>query len=238
MWKIIKWPLIYFVVQFLLIFILAYYYINGGNNIEGFNSFFSDKQIYIVIILGIIFIPLLISNYRHFKVKGKKINIVSLIFLGIIISLLYNVFAYYLDGLFFKTGLYSSQNNIITTLIATGIIGPIVEELMFRGIIYNELKLKVAPMKAILLTTFFFAIIHLNVLQIIYTFAVGFLFIFFYEKYKDIKAAIIFHMSLNITTTLFLPLLIKNIFILNYIVFLLSLITLFILFKYTKTLKA
>ncbi len=237
MWKIIKWPLIYFVVQFLLIFILAYYYLNGGNNIEGFNSYLNDKQIYIAIVLGIIFIPLLIHDYRKFKENGKKINIGGLILLGVIISLLYNVFAFYLNEYFLKTDLYSNQSNLITTLISTGLIGPIVEELMFRGIIYNELKLKLSPMKAILLTTLFFAIIHLNILQIIYTFAVGFLFIFFYEKYKDIKAAIIFHMTLNITTTLFLPFLIKNIFVLNYSIFLFCLVVLFIVFSYTKILK-
>lgn len=238
MWKIIKWPLIYFIVQFLLIFILAYYYVSSGNNMDLFANFLTDKQIYIVIILGIIFIPLLINNYRKFKQKSKKINISSLILLGIVISLLYNFLAYYLNELFFKNVLYIEQNNMIITLISTGIIGPIIEELMFRGIIYNELKLKVSPMKAILLTTLFFAIIHFNILQIIYTFAVGFLFIFFYEKYKDIKAAIILHMTLNITTTLFLTLLTKNIFILNYSIFIISLIVLFIVFKYTKIIKA
>lgn len=237
MWKIIKWPLIYFVVQFILVFILAYYYINGGNNIEGFNSFLSDKQVFIAIILGIIFIPLLTKNYRKFKQNSKKINVISLILLGIIISLLYNVFAFYLNEYFLKTDLYSNQSNIITTLISTGLIGPIVEELMFRGIVYNELKLKVSVMKAILLTTFFFAIFHFNILQMIYTFAVGFLFIFFYEKYKDIKAPIIFHMTLNITTTLFLTILTKNIFVLNYSIFMISLVSLFIVFKYTKILK-
>ena len=108
---------------------------------------------------------------------------------------------------------------------------------MFRGIIYNELKLKVKPMTAILLTTFFFFFFFLNILQVVYTFAVGFLFIFFYEKYKDIKASIILHMSLNITTTLFLPILVKNILTVNYSIFLISLVSLFILFQYTKVLK-
>ena len=238
MWKVIKWPLIYFVIQFILIFILAYYYVSSGNNMEGFNSFFSGKQVYIAIILGIIFIPILIYNYRVFKQTGRKLNVLGLIFLGIIISLLYNVFAFYLNEYLLKTELYSNQNNVVATLISTGLIGPIIEELMFRGIIYNELKTKVSVMKAILLTTFFFAIIHFNILQIIYAFAVGFLFIFFYEKYKDIKAPIIFHMALNITTTLFLPLLIKNIFAINYAIFLISLVSLFIVFQYTKIIKS
>lgn len=238
MWKIIKWPLIYLVIQFILIFALAYYFVSNGNNIKGFNNFLVDKQIYIAIALGIIFIPLLIYGYRDFRQDGRKINVFGLILLGIIISLLYNVFAFYLNEYFLKTDLYSNQNNLLTTLVITGLIGPIIEELMFRGIIYNELKLKVSPMKAILITTLFFAITHFNVLQIIYTFAVGFLFIFFYEKYKDIKAPIILHMTLNITTTLFLPLLTKNIFAVNYTVFLISLVGLFIAFQYTKIFKS
>ncbi len=238
MWKVIKWPIIYFIIQFILIFFLAYYYISNGEDITLFNNYLSNKQIYIALILAIIFIPLLIKEYRNYKIIGKKIDIISLIILGIVISLVYNVFAFYIDDLFLKTNLYSYQNNIITTLITTGIIGPIIEELMFRGIIYNELKVKLSPMKAIILTTLFFAIIHFNILQIIYTFALGFLFIFFYEKYKDIKASIILHASLNITTTLFLPLLTTNNFIINYSIFIVSLVSLFILFKYTKIFKA
>ena len=238
MWKVIKWPIIYFIIQFILIFFLAYYYISNGEDITLFNNYLSNKQIYIALILAIIFIPLLIKEYRNYKIIGKKIDIISLIILGIVISLVYNVFAFYIDDLFLKTNLYSYQNNIITTLITTGIIGPIIEELMFRGIIYNELKVKLSPMKAIILTTLFFAIIHFNILQIIYTFALGFLFIFFYEKYKDIKASIILHASLNITTTLFLPLLTTNNFIINYSIFIVSLVSFFILFKYTKIFKA
>ena len=108
MWKIIKWPLIYLVIQFILIFALAYYFVSNGNNIEGFNNFLVDKQIYIAIALGIIFIPLLIYGYRDFRQDGRKINVFGLILLGIIISLLYNVFAFYLNEYFLKTDLYSN----------------------------------------------------------------------------------------------------------------------------------
>ena len=237
MWKVVRWPIIYFVVQFLLTFFLAYYYINSGNDIASFNTYFNTKQIYVAIILGIIFIPLLNKEFNKYKEKGDKISLKFLIIIGIIISLLYNVIAFYLNDFIFKTNLYSKQNNILVTLITTGIIGPIIEELMFRGIIYNELKLKFPSMKAILLSTLIFAIIHLNILQILYAFAVGFLLIFVYEKYKNIKASIVLHMTLNMTTTLYLPLLITNNFILNYSVLILSLIVLFVILKYTKFFK-
>ena len=235
--KIIKWPLIYFLFQFILIFLLSYYYVSNGNDVNLFNDYLSTKQIYIALIVAIIFIPLLINDYKKYeKQTNTKINYFYLIILGVILSLMYNVFAYYLNFVL-KTSLFDNSNNIAITLLSTGILGPIIEELMFRGIIYNELKSKYSNMKSILITTIFFAIIHINIIQILYALIIGFILIFVYEKYNNIKAPIILHMASNITTTLFLPLLIKNNLIINYGIFIFSLILLIILKKYTKLFK-
>ena len=235
--KIIKWPLIYFLFQFILIFLLSYYYVSNGNDVNLFNDYLSMKQIYIALIVAIIFIPLLINDYKKYKKQtNNKINYFYLIILGVILSLMYNVFAYYLNFAL-KTSLFDNNSNIAVTLLSTGILGPIIEELMFRGIIYNELKSKYSNMKSILITTIFFAIIHINIIQILYALIIGFILIFVYEKYNNIKAPIILHMASNITTTLFLPLLIKNNLIINYGIFIFSLILLIILKKYTKLFK-
>ncbi len=235
--KIIKWPLIYFLFQFILIFILSYNFITNGNDASLFNEYLKTKQIYITLIIAIIFIPLLINDYKKYKKSDYiKINYFYLIILGIILSLVYNVFAYYFNFLL-KTSLFDNNNNLIITLISTGLIGPIIEELMFRGIIYNELKNKYKIMKAILMTTIFFAVIHFNIIQILYALAIGFILIFVYEKYKNIKAPIVLHMASNITTTLFMPLLIQNNFIINYSIFLICLILLIVIKKYTNILK-
>ena len=235
--KIIKWPLMYFLFQFILIFLLSYYYVSNGNDVNLFNDYLSTKQIYIALIVAIIFIPLLINDYKKYeKQTNTKINYFYLTILGIILSLIYNVFAYYLNFVL-KTSLFDNSNNIAITLLSTGILGPIIEELMFRGIIYNELKSKYSNMKSILITTIFFAIIHINIIQILYALIIGFILIFVYEKYNNIKAPIILHMASNITTTLFLLLLIKNNLIINYGIFIFSLILLIILKKYTKLFK-
>ena len=239
MWKVIRWPLIYFVIQFLLIVIMAYFYIQGGNAIDEFNSFLLDKQLLIVVILGLIFIPLLLIDYKknYYNSEVEKINIPILLIIAVLLSLVYNVFAYYVNNFTFQTSLFDSNGNILYVLLATGLIGPVIEELMFRGIIYNELKKKIASMAAILITTLFFALTHFNIFQVIYALALGFILIFVYEKYKDIKAPIILHMASNITTTLFVPLLIKDNFIVNYSIFLIGLIGLFLIKKYTKFFK-
>lgn len=235
--KIIKWPLMYFLFQFILIFLLSYYYVSNGNDVNLFNDYLSTKQIYIALIVAIIFIPLLINDYKKYKKQtNTKINYFYLIILGVILSLMYNVFAYYLNFAL-KTSLFDNNSNVAVTLLSTGILGPIIEELMFRGIIYNELKSKYSNMKSILITTIFFAIIHINIIQILYALIIGFILIFVYEKYNNIKAPIILHMASNITTTLFLPLLIKNNLIINYGIFIFSLILLIMLKKYTKLFK-
>lgn len=235
--KVIKWPIIYFLFQFTLLFLLAYSYTSSGNDVNLFNEYLSSKQIYLAFILAIIFIPLLIKDYEKYNISNKiKINNFSLVILGIILSLIYNIFAYYFNFLL-KTSLFDNNNDLIITLISTGLIGPIIEELMFRGIIYNELKNKYSNMQAILITTIFFAIIHFNIIQILYGLIIGFILIFVYEKYKTIKAPIILHMASNITTTLFLPILVKNILIINYSIFLICLILLIIIKKYTKIFK-
>lgn len=235
--KIIKWPLIYFLFQFILIFLLSYYYVSNGNDVNLFNDYLSTKQIYVALIVAIIFIPLLINDYKKYKKQtNTKINYFYLIILGVILSLMYNVFAYYLNFAL-KTSLFDNNSNVAVTLLSTGILGPIIEELMFRGIIYNELKSKYSNMKSILITTIFFAIIHINIIQILYALIIGFILIFVYEKYNNIKAPIILHMASNITTTLFLPLLIKNNLIINYGIFIFNLILLIMLKKYTKLFK-
>ena len=235
--KIIKWPIIYFLFQFILIFLLSYIYMFSGNDINLFNEYLNSKQIYLALILAAVFIPLLIKDYKKINFdKENKINYLQLIIVGIILSLIYNIFAYYFN-FFIRTSLFDNNNNLIVTLISTGLLGPIIEELMFRGIIYNELKNKYSNTKAILITTVFFAIIHFNIIQVLYGLIIGFILIYAYEKYKNIKAPIILHMSSNITTTLFLPILVKNILIINYSIFLICLILLIIIKKYTKIFK-
>lgn len=234
MWKIIKWPIIYLVVQLFLIILFAYYFVSNGNNPNLFGDFLNSNKIYMILIISIVFIPLLLFNYKKFNIKEEKINIKTsllLIILGIIISLIYNNLAYYIDLYFLKSNLFST-NNISLTIIITLILGPIIEELIFRGIMYNEAKKIYSNMKSILIVTTIFALFHFNILQIVYAFALGFLLIFVYEKYKSLKAPIILHITSNVISALYTIYFIKYGFIFNYIIFIMSITLLFIIKKY------
>lgn len=58
-------------------------------------------------------------------------------------------------------------------IVAIALLGPIVEELLFRGAIFQALLKDYSPMKAILLSSFLFAVFHLNPAQMIPAFLMG-----------------------------------------------------------------
>lgn len=237
MFKIIKWPIIYMVVQFILIFLLAFYFVYTNENLELFSNYLSSMQIYLVIVLAIIFIPILMKQYKKLNLEQNKIDsnsIILLIGIGIFLSLFYNILIFYINKLIPFTNLYGNNEKIFITLLSTGLIGPIIEEYMFRGLVYNEALKKYSNIKSILITTLIFALFHSSMAQMIYAVIIGLILIWVYEKYKNIKVPIILHMACNITTTLFMSFLIKDYLTINFIIFILSIVCLFTIIKVLK----
>lgn len=235
--KVLKWPLIVAATMLGGIILWAIIYSMLGNDPTLFASHVNTYYLILVILIGLIFIPLLLKLYKSKKLLENQLpNILFIIIFGVCLSLFYNTLVFNLNKVFSFTNLYDGSTNIIYSLIATGLIGPILEELLFRGIVYNELKAIYPNMKSILLCSFIFALFHFTGVQMIYAFGLSFLLIYVYEKYKSIKAPIILHMTSNITTTLFLPFLIKDNFNVNISIMILSLIILVLIF-YLKMYK-
>ncbi len=90
------------------------------------------------------------------------------------------------------------SNPLILKVLALVIAGPIVEELIFRGLIYKRLKGYTDVMKAVYISSAIFGIYHFNLVQGLYGFALGILLCFVYDKYKTIAAPIILHTSANL----------------------------------------
>lgn len=85
-------------------------------------------------------------------------------------------------------------------LLCVGILVPVAEELVFRGLIYRRLRRYSKILPAILISAFLFGIYHGNVVQFIYAFFAGIGLAFVYEKKKSIFAPIILHVVMNITS--------------------------------------
>lgn len=82
-------------------------------------------------------------------------------------------------------------------LFSYGVISPIAEELMFRGIIHNYLRRFMVPKLALLISSALFGIYHMNFVQGMYGFLMGCLIVYAYEYFGDFKMAVAVHAGAN-----------------------------------------
>ncbi len=85
-------------------------------------------------------------------------------------------------------------------IIGLGILVPIAEEVLFRGVLYKRLRVYLRPLSAMLWSAIIFGAYHGNIVQLIYAFACGMLLAWSYEKFGTIKAPILGHICMNMTS--------------------------------------
>lgn len=83
-------------------------------------------------------------------------------------------------------------------LILYGIISPLVEELVFRGIIFNRIKRFYSSQKAVIFSALLFGAFHANLPQFIYGTCMGMLMALCYERTDCFGAPVAFHMAANV----------------------------------------
>ncbi len=86
-------------------------------------------------------------------------------------------------------------------LLCVGIIGPIAEEYVFRGVIYPRLKDYLGVWWAVLLSALLFGAFHGNLVQFIYATLMGVALAWSAEYFHTLKASILLHISANIWVT-------------------------------------
>ena len=86
-------------------------------------------------------------------------------------------------------------------ILVVGIISPVAEELLFRGIVYNRLHEYSSFLSAAIWSALMFAVLHENLVQGVYAFLFGMLACYLYERYGTILAPIIMHVAANLLAT-------------------------------------
>lgn len=87
---------------------------------------------------------------------------------------------------------------LIYSAIFTGIIGPIIEELFFRGFMYNAFKKRIGIFWAMFITSAIFASLHSNLVSFFPILALGFVLAYMYEKTGTIVSSVTVHMVHNL----------------------------------------
>ena len=90
----------------------------------------------------------------------------------------------------------SGQTGIFS-FMTIAIAAPILEELIFRGIILDGLLKKYSPLKSILVSSILFGIVHLNPWQFVTALAIGSLSGWVYYKTRNLMLCIVIHFVNN-----------------------------------------
>lgn len=85
-----------------------------------------------------------------------------------------------------------------TGIILYGIVSPLAEEIIFRGIVYNRLRRQYTKWIAIVGSALIFGVYHGNIVQALYGFLLGMLIAVLYEKYGSFTVPVLLHSAANI----------------------------------------
>lgn len=97
----------------------------------------------------------------------------------------------------------SNGSPLITILIVV-IIGPIAEEVLFRGVIYGKLRDSFNVTQAAVISAAIFGIYHKNIVQGIYAALFGIILAYIFEKTQTIWGSVLMHMVFNLSSYLIL----------------------------------
>ena len=221
----VLYPLgIYFLIQFVVVILFTIYLAAMNPELaadrskaDEFNDLVMGYSITMTLICDAILIPIMIVIMRFDLKKlskrgydrvlqnvsyAKYLLVIPFSFIGMMVCNFLATFALNaLPDSFTKSydsaaaAIYSGDK--VSMVIAVAIVGPILEELLFRGVVYNRIKDMFNPVVAIISSAIIFGIFHMNWVQGIYASTLGILLAYLYYKYKTIYASIIMHMTCN-----------------------------------------
>jgi hypothetical protein len=137
----------------------------------------------------------------------KKWMVPTLLFMGIMFQIFTNYIAEFLMVLMPKAGEFYSKlmeqagltdsSLTISMIIYALLIGPIVEEMTFRGATYSILRKNLNFWTANVIQAALFGLIHMNLIQGIYAFFLGLALGYIRERTGNLLATIILHIVFN-----------------------------------------
>ena len=155
-----------------------------------------------------------VPNSPKGEAKTLKIGkVISLFIIGMATLYLFNFISVginYLIGMLKGSAVVNpyaatvNASGVFYTVLVTGIIAPIIEEVLFRGILLDKLRLY-GEKVAIWVTAIAFGLFHLNTSQSLYATALGVLLAYIAVKTNRIKYCIILHMAINIMGSAIAP---------------------------------
>jgi membrane protease YdiL (CAAX protease family) len=95
-----------------------------------------------------------------------------------------------------------TSGSFLLQIVNVAAVTPVVEEIIFRGLIFSRLKKGMPALIAALLSAALFGVLHGQIIWAGYGFVIGLLFIAAFLKYRSLIAPILLHISFNASSFL------------------------------------
>lgn len=209
------WSLIYIAVEMTR---------NGNTDADSIMRRIMEQNNLIMIVVSLIAIPVMLWLYRkdewkrrdegirgrimmreHFGIVRMVMTAVIFITLSALLTQLINwlplaeAFPKYTDAV---AVFAFDKDGPAAAIISLGILVPIAEELVIRGLVYRRMRDYLGIPWAIALSSLLFGLYHGNMLQFIYVTLGSILLCFLYERYRTLWAPILAHMAANTVSTI------------------------------------
>lgn len=88
-------------------------------------------------------------------------------------------------------------STFVIELMGSAVVTPILEELLFRGIVYGRLREMTGKITAVIISSFIFGALHFNLVQFVYAFLLGMVLSLVMECTGHLYGAVVMHMTAN-----------------------------------------
>jgi len=143
-------------------------------------------------------------HWRHLGFRGFSFNVlalgVGLLLGGYVVILLHNTVLYLLgvetqgDQIF---DVFKQLESPFWFFLVGAVVAPVVEEIFFRGFLFQGFRQKYGWLTAMLLSSVIFGAAHLDPVSLIPTFVLGCVLAYVYHRSNSVWPGIIFHAAIN-----------------------------------------
>lgn len=166
----------------------------------GINLFLSEAIIWIPALLFLAagrVNPVKFCQFRKIHASTALMTVVFA-FLAMPAATLMNIFSmFFVENTVVQMSSDILNAGFLSAFLMMAVYGPFCEELVFRGVLLQGYKKSASPLKAILISSFLFGLMHLNFNQAGYAFVLGILMALLAEAAGSIWAPFLFHMAVN-----------------------------------------
>ena len=137
------------------------------------------------------------AGFRKFKISSALMTVLFTFLFMPLVTLINMISICFVDNAVAAVSgeILDTPFFVIFTLM--GILGPMSEELVCRGIVYHGYKRTGTMMQALLLSSMVFALMHMNFNQAAYAFAIGVAMVLLVEATGSIWSSILVHVTFN-----------------------------------------